>query len=404
MKRKRGGQPGNKNACDEFSVLRFEIKSAHSETQSINRQLKEELVDKYQREAMFCMARMPLEYLKKSLQDSAIDRDADSFYFVNRMGRQARPDWGALPPGHPILATNLTDAQWHLLQPLIPPDPVLDWLLGTPPMMIAANRWKFTFYLHDDEFSDQYILSEYLQTLKRFPALLSVPYVPPRVKKRGPKKHEYHPRALLDGILWKIGTGMGWDDLPTGFPPARRCREYYRRLFCSGRWYSLLHTLYNHFIEHEVYLELLHGRGFFTCTYAQTIGLAKNVEVSWQAHTALLFMQIARGVYMRDFRINWDQQLFPWSRSVHQSLSKNPGSHAPLIFLGNDKPSLGVIPQTQNYIRLQLELLNLKLSQAVRIDPPIRLKRVKKSRMSKRQLWRKLQTKSTANPAPKKNR
>jgi hypothetical protein len=73
-----------------------------------------------------------------------LPRDADTYTAVN----EELPHYPPLPPDHPSLATNLTDEQWAVLAPLIPPDPPLDHPGGDPPVIIAANRWSFTRYAH----------------------------------------------------------------------------------------------------------------------------------------------------------------------------------------------------------------------------------------------------------------
>jgi hypothetical protein len=118
-------------------------------------------------DVLSAIAHDPFGYFERAYKDCGISRDADSFFPVSEKSVQNSP----LPSSHPRLATNLTDAQWTVLAPLIPPDPHLDWLTGDPPVIIAANRWGFNEYYFTGEFNDFVIMKNYHQILKRFPAL-----------------------------------------------------------------------------------------------------------------------------------------------------------------------------------------------------------------------------------------
>ncbi len=100
--------------------------------------------------ALVDLARDPLRWIELGFKDSGISRDADSFFIVFEKSAFYSP----LPAHHPRLATNLTDDQWAVLAPLIPPDPPLQHLTGRPPVLIAANRWDFTRYQYTGEFQD----------------------------------------------------------------------------------------------------------------------------------------------------------------------------------------------------------------------------------------------------------
>ncbi len=267
------------------------------------------------REILASLALDPFTYFLDGYKDWGITRDGDSFFPVSKKSARnsalqalgvplpTPPDHlGELPPWHPSYATNLTDEQWAVLAPLIPPDPWADWLTGEPPMIIAANRWGFSLYAPTSEFNDFVIMEDYNRILQRCPALMTPP--PSRAKKRGrPRNETISPRALLDAILWKLATGQTWDALPMGFPPTCLCRKYYRRLFLSGCLYTLLLALYNHLcLEAVVDPYLLLEQGFFTTTPSQAIALSPQAPPTWQNYTALLFMQLAREAFSRSWR------------------------------------------------------------------------------------------------------
>lgn len=258
------------------------------------------------------LARSPLDYIERACRDEGITCDADSFFFVSKLSARnspglppipSQPAWGgaegSLPPRHPNLATNLTDGQWTLLAPLIPPDPHQDWLTGSPPVLIAANRFDFTRHTPASEFADFLVMQRYHEVIKKFPALLASSRLP--AKRRGrPRRSTSSPRALLDAIFWKLATGQKWKALPSGFPPMRACRKYYRRLYSSGRLYTLLFALYDHLrLEAGVDPHTLLEQGVFTTTPCGHIALSPGAPQTWKNYTALLFMQLAREAYAR---------------------------------------------------------------------------------------------------------
>ena len=280
--------------------------------------------------ALSAIARDPFGWFERGYRACGISRDADSFFVDFENSAQYSP----LPASHPRLATNLTDSQWSVLAPLIPPDPHLDWLTGEPPVIIAASRWGFTPYRYTSAASDKVVMEKYYKVLRRFPALceppdlanppigtnvhshsatngesnLPSPNVPFHLGRgrgwgRGRGRPRTSPRALLDAILWKLATANPWRALPPGFPHMRRCRKYYRRLFLSGRLYTLLLALYNHMRSTaSTDLPGLLEAGIFTTTPAQKIALRPSTPATSENYTALLFMQLARSAYTDQHR------------------------------------------------------------------------------------------------------
>jgi transposase len=362
-KRRRGGQPGNQNArkTGVFSIkrpaplgmIRLQVKSitnpcrlassaALDETQAVLEQLdgyldssdvdqvlaahmlvmkvvklRQGIYDMFtplilKQRALESIARDPLGWFESTCRYDGISRDADSFFPVlklsarnSRLGRLSLSWQGrkGLPPNHPNYATNLTDEQWALIAPLIPPPGSdLDWFTGQPPVLIAANRWGFTRHTPGSDFADWEVMQRYNEVIQNFPALLDPPRLP--AKKRGRPRSEVAPRAMLDAVFWKLATGRNWDELPYGFPSMRLCRKYYRRLYRSGRLYTILLALYDHLrLEAGVDTLTLLEQGVFTTTPGQNIALSPGVPPTWQNYTALLFMQLAREAWSRMDRI-----------------------------------------------------------------------------------------------------
>ena len=235
------------------------------------------------------IARHPMRWVQKGFKRWGVSRDADSFLDVSENSARFSP----LPPDHPRLATNLTDKAWSILAPLIPADPYYDFVCGCPPVLIAANRWGFSHYAPGDEAAELEVMREHDRILGRCPGLLG----PPPVGKR-PRKRKYSPRAMLDAVFWKLATGHTWGELPPGFPPMRTCRKYYRRLFLSGRLYTLLLALYNHMrLEMGLDTWTLFEKGLFTTTPDRRIALVPEAPPTSENYTALLFLQLARNAW-----------------------------------------------------------------------------------------------------------
>lgn len=47
-------------------------------------------------------------------------------------------------------------------------------------------------------------------------------------------------RRVINGILWKLATGVPWRDLPERYGPWQTCYERYRRWQHDGTWDRLL--------------------------------------------------------------------------------------------------------------------------------------------------------------------
>ena len=47
-------------------------------------------------------------------------------------------------------------------------------------------------------------------------------------------------RRVVNGILWKLATGVPWRDLPERYGPWQTCYERFRRWQADGTWQRLL--------------------------------------------------------------------------------------------------------------------------------------------------------------------
>lgn len=273
------------------------------------------------------IAHDPLGWILFNYRSLGIPRDADSFFPVPKLSARNSPLRAPLPAlqpeapswqaalrqeaGVPAYATSLTDAQWELLIPLIPPDPALDWLGGEPPVIIAANRFKLSRYAPDSDFNDFSIMQAYRRFLDQYPVLKTSDAALPRLTKRGRPRSQPSRRAMLDAILWKLATARDWSDLPPDFPSMRRCSRYYRRLFLSGRFYTILLALHNHLhLEEDLDIFSLNSQDVFIATPSQALALRPGLPPSNRNYMALLFLQLAREAYTRASRLQKERDPF----------------------------------------------------------------------------------------------
>ena len=312
----------------ELHTLQLILK-AHSLTHHIQASISPIL---RRSEALQRLARDPLGWIAAACRDHGITHDADSFFPSSIKSAQYSPS-----PGLPDLPTNLTDSQWASIASLVPPDPQRHWLTGEPPAIIAANRWHFTRYVPSGDVREFVVMQRYYQVLHRCPTISSLPSLarqPVRALEsgRGRGRPRTSPRLLLDAIFWKFSTGRPWHSLPSGFPPMRVCRDYYRRILRSGRWFTLLLALFNHFEQHaSTDLLTLLEKGLFTTTSSQKIALDPRAPLTWENCTALLFMQLARSACSHLYRV--DSQ-------------SHPGSTLQPVFKGTASLTTGLPPGT----------------------------------------------------------
>jgi transposase len=67
------------------------------------------------------------------------------------------------------------------------------------------------------------------------------PLFPPPPKGRGRPRHD--DRTIIEGILWRLATGVPWRDLPERFGPWRTVYSRFRRWQQAGIWARILAAL-----------------------------------------------------------------------------------------------------------------------------------------------------------------
>src|SRR2546429_7573593 len=64
------------------------------------------------------------------------------------------------------------------------------------------------------------------------------PLLPPARSRTGRPNHDH--RTILNGILWKLATGVPWRDLPERYGPWQTVYTRFRRWTRAGVWDQLL--------------------------------------------------------------------------------------------------------------------------------------------------------------------
>jgi len=63
------------------------------------------------------------------------------------------------------------------------------------------------------------------------------PLMPPVLKWCRPRKHSY--REILNAIFYKLRNGCAWQNLPHDLPPWPTVHDYYRNWRIDGRWQKI---------------------------------------------------------------------------------------------------------------------------------------------------------------------
>jgi hypothetical protein len=133
----------------------------------------------------------------------------------------------------------LTDEQWRLIQPLLPPAPQ--------------------------------------------PVIRGLPFL--------------DRRAVLDGILWKLTNHKPWQELPPEFPPAKTCASYYRRWTQAKLMEQVYLALYLDLTDRgglHLPQALRDGTLTLVCTSDRVyFQVPAALEGSWQLATARLLLSLA---------------------------------------------------------------------------------------------------------------
>src|SRR6266852_6411429 len=77
------------------------------------------------------------------------------------------------------------------------------------------------------------------------------PILRPKRRSDGRGRPWQDPRAVLNGMLWVLGTGAQWRELPERYPPYQTCHRRFQQWVREGKLERILRVL----------AEELHARG-----------------------------------------------------------------------------------------------------------------------------------------------
>ena len=118
---------------------------------------------------------------------------------------------------------------------------------------------------------------------------------PPRVRSDGRGRPWRDPRDVLNGILWIMRTGAPWHDLPPRYPPYQTCHRRFQLWVRSGTLRRVLEGLARH-LAAEGGIDFTES--FIDATFAgakkgasaSAILVRARAPRSWRLQTAMVFL------------------------------------------------------------------------------------------------------------------
>jgi len=139
------------------------------------------------------------------------------------------------------------------------------------------------------------------------------PLIPEPVRRTDGRGRPWRPRRdVLSGILWILRTGARWKDLPERYPPYQTCHRRFQQWVRSGVMRGVLEALA---LDLKVRGKLDLQEAFIDGTFASAkkgvLGWEKPSVArgrrSWQLQTAMVFLSpYPRGV-LRRMRSRWSE-------------------------------------------------------------------------------------------------
>lgn len=122
------------------------------------------------------------------------------------------------------------------------------------------------------------------------------PLIPVPVRRAdGKGRPALHPRPVLNGILWILQTGARWKDLPSHFPPYPTCHRWFQTWQKAGVFTAILQALAEDLLNRggidvrECFID-----GTFASAKKGVLTLGKQSAArgrrSWQLQTATVFL------------------------------------------------------------------------------------------------------------------
>lgn len=123
------------------------------------------------------------------------------------------------------------------------------------------------------------------------------PLFPPPPPAGSPGRPPADPRAVLEGILWKMITSSPWHQLPRCYPSHQTCKRRCTQWIRNGLLRKILEALGSDLAQRGglVPLEAFDdGRLQFTTRFGRKELIAdSNLQGTWQFNTARIFIRLA---------------------------------------------------------------------------------------------------------------
>lgn len=103
------------------------------------------------------------------------------------------------------------------------------------------------------------------------------------------------PRAVVDGILWVCRTGAPWAEMPPKHPPGSSCHRYFQAWSEDGTWEKILRALAEDLFDRGG-IDIREGfiDGSFAAAKKGALVLAKLIKEkaprSWRSQTLMAFL------------------------------------------------------------------------------------------------------------------
>ena len=295
-KRKRGGQPGNRNAhkhgfyakhnphplASTLPKVKQIIEQAKENPETLRNQIKEldRVANKIADKMDLLSEGTPLWRVLLKQYLSIISRISQLILYRHRLNAGARL-LNQLAKVSTLLITREFKEKGIPTHPVFLPFTLED--LSTQSTFCGGLNTSGAFLTDRHWFIIEPLLTNYRQEL-----IQRAEYYGHRRPRRSP----YPDRFLLDGILWKLATASRWDELPSEYP-RRRCQRLYRDLYDTGRIAAIYEILHQDLhVYGDTSLETLVEGGEYKCHASKIIYIPKT-KPDWQHTTALLLLQRA---------------------------------------------------------------------------------------------------------------
>src|SRR5450759_2589522 len=153
------------------------------------------------------------------------------------------------------------------------------------------------------------------------------PLIPPPPRRADNRGRPWRgSREVLNGMLWVLRTGAPWQDLPDRFPPYQTCHRRYQQWVQAGVFRKILEALAEDLAERgKIDLPECFIAGTFVTSKKGGVAWVPpsgaKVRSSWQWQTALVFLSPSTWSLLR-------QPTSPWSSTRSRNATRPKSRNA----------------------------------------------------------------------------